>query len=82
MAQRIQHHIYQESIPEPLEEVKQKSLLTIEEAEAENIAIEEIEAGSDVQRQARPEALEPEGALVRRPKQGRSDVPRCAAPLP
>jgi len=37
VAQVIQNHIHQESVPEPLQEVKQEPLLAIEEAEAENI---------------------------------------------
>jgi hypothetical protein len=69
MAQVIQNHIHQGSVPEPLVDVKQEPLLAIEEAGAEDIAMEEIEAGSDLQRQAIPNTLEPEGALVRRPKQ-------------
>jgi hypothetical protein len=82
MAQIIQNHVYQEPVPEPLEEVKQETLLAIKEAEAQDIAIEEIEARPDVQRQTIPDTLEPEGALVRRPEQGRPDAPRYAVALP
>jgi hypothetical protein len=81
VVQVIQDYIHQELVPEPLQKVKQEPLLAIEEAEAEDIAIEEIEAGPNIQRQAIPDALEPEGALVGCSKQGRPDVPCYAIAL-
>jgi hypothetical protein len=79
----VQMDVYQESKPEGVHEVEDGPFLTVEKAEAEKVAVEEIEEWPDVKRHAQPEALHLQRSLVGVTEPGRLDRiwTESAAPL-
>ncbi len=82
LSQLVEMDVDHEAIPKPLEHVEDEALFPVEEPEAEHVAVEEIEARPDVERQPRPPSLEPAGPVVRRavhPGLPRARCPRRGA---
>src|SRR5688572_22100228 len=71
--QLLQMNVGHEPQPETLQHVEQEALAAIEKAEAQEVAVQEVQHGAPVERQPVPDVLEPCGALVGRAQRRRSD---------
>src|SRR5437764_15309984 len=75
-------YVDEQSIPEPLQEMKDESLLAVEEAQAQKIAIEKVKDRANVQWHAVPSLLEPQDTLVGAADEGWGDWPSPGAVSP
>src|SRR6185295_2318287 len=73
--QLLEPDVDHQTEPERLEEVKQRTGRAVQEAEQDEVAIEEIEGRSHEERQAIVQILEPERAFVRGAEQPRRRLP-------
>jgi hypothetical protein len=67
--QLIYLDVHEEAKPERLHEMEDRSLLAVQEAQSQNVAIREVEERPDVQGHSPPHLLERESFLIRVPEQ-------------